>query len=164
MKVTLAGACAGTMADVGAGASCVDKEATLTVVALASLDPDMTLPTASVLVGSFRKEAPCTATPRPPTTSADGMPLYDEEVCVAGGDVIFGSPDSVGNGAQIFDAVPERFARIPPLRVDKYEVTVGTSRAGTSQASLSIRCATRCRRRWRPLRGRSFDRCVVAPG
>ena len=108
------------MANLAGRTTCIDTENERAAPAAAVLDPDLSVPTRS-RQGAFGP-APCTATPRPASTASDGTPLYDEEVCVPGGAFVFGTqtlPD-VGTGT----AVPQRIALIPPLRIDRYEVTV----------------------------------------
>ncbi len=124
VRILLHGACVGTMADLGDQNSCVDTEGTLAAVTTASLDPDVTVPSQSVQ-GTFGAQIPCTATPRPASAAADGSPLYDEEICVPGELFILGSPDGSGT----LPDLPRRVAFVPPLRIDKYEVTVARWRA-----------------------------------
>jgi formylglycine-generating enzyme required for sulfatase activity len=129
LRVTLAGACFGTMADLSTKETCIETENQLSSLVATTLDPDLTIPTKS-LEGSFG-QATCTATPRPSSVAPDGTPLYDDEVCVPGGAYVFGTetlPDA-GTGT----AVPERVAILPPFRMDRYEVTVARWRAALAQ-------------------------------
>jgi formylglycine-generating enzyme required for sulfatase activity len=124
LRVTLEGACFGTMVDLSAKTTCTDTENQRQPVAAAELDPDLTLPTTSQQ-GSFGV-APCTATPRAAGSGPGGTPLYDEEVCVPGGAYIFGT--ETVPAASVGTAIPERIAVIPPFRMDRYEVTVARYR------------------------------------
>lgn len=129
VRVLLAGACAGTQAILPdpsrANASpddietCVDTERTVVPVAPATLDPDMTLPPpGSSVQGAF--EAPfatdCSSPPRTPTPG-----LFDDEVCVRGGVMIFG--DNTGATRAALAAQP-RIAAVPSFLMDKYEYSV----------------------------------------
>jgi formylglycine-generating enzyme required for sulfatase activity len=121
-SILLQGACAGTMADRANAMTCVDTGGQLVAVTDEPTSTDLTLPTASA-VGSFHGQPlPCTVSPRPGHTASDGTPLHDEEVCVPGGMFVFGDPSLFGNGE--VDDVPERIAILPPMLLDKYEVTV----------------------------------------
>jgi formylglycine-generating enzyme required for sulfatase activity len=121
VRVMLQSACFGTMANLAERTTCIDTENEREAPPAAVLDPDLTVPTHSQQ-GTFGP-APCTAAPRLASTTADGTPLYDEEVCVPGGAFIFGTQSLPDEG--ITTAVPERIALIPPFRMDRYEVTVG---------------------------------------
>jgi formylglycine-generating enzyme required for sulfatase activity len=129
LRVKLAGACFGTMADLSAKKTCVAIENELSPLAVAKLDSDLTLPTKSEQ-GTFGA-APCTASLRAPGKSANGTPLYDEEVCVPGGAYVFGTNTLPAAG--VGTAVPERIALIPPFRMDRYEVTVARWRAAVAR-------------------------------
>lgn len=72
-------------------------------------------------VGTFPSSEPCTAPPR------DGeFDSFEDEACVPGGLFFLGDPAVFAYGE--FDAVPEHVARMPALRVDRFEVTVGRFR------------------------------------
>jgi len=62
----------------------------------------------------------------PPPGPCDAVP-DDDEVCVDGGAFILGDLGVFGFGR--FDAFPERVVVLPPLRVDRFEVTVADFRA-----------------------------------
>jgi formylglycine-generating enzyme required for sulfatase activity len=121
VRLVLRGSCAGTMADLADGTTCVDTENVSVQIPDAALDPDLSRPTTS-LQGTFGAETPCTATPRTGTTLPDGTPLFDEEACVPGRLFIFGSALSFGRGPA--SDVPQRVAILPPFLMDRYEVTV----------------------------------------
>jgi formylglycine-generating enzyme required for sulfatase activity len=125
-RVQLHGACSGTMADIVKRESCVDTERTLAPAAEVTTTPDRTV--GESVSGAFDVPRPCTAPPRAAGQSPSGMPLFDEEVCIDGGLFIFGSRDGYGSGP--IDDVPRRTATLPPLRMDRYEVTVGRLREG----------------------------------
>ena len=128
VQVLLQGACAGTMADVVGVRSCTGTTGQLDDVSGAVPAQTIATPLAASVAGSFHgAPVPCTATPRPPGTAADGSPLYDEEVCVPGGMFVFGDPSVFG--FQLVDDTPPRIAILPPFLVDKYEVTVARWRA-----------------------------------
>jgi formylglycine-generating enzyme required for sulfatase activity len=122
-SVVLHGACFGTMADLATSRTCVDTENVLVPVAPAPLSTDTTLPAVS-LQGGFGGAIPCTATPRGPQSAPDGTPLYDEEVCVAGGTYIFGSYPAL---------TPQRVVTVQPFLMNKYEVSVGRFRDAVSR-------------------------------
>jgi formylglycine-generating enzyme required for sulfatase activity len=124
LRLTLRGACFGTMADLSGKTTCTETENQREALGKVSLDPVLALPTSS-LEGGFGV-APCDATPRPGGTAKDGTPLFDEEVCVPGGAYVFGT--ATLPAASVGTAVPERIAVIPPFRMDRYEVTVGRYR------------------------------------
>lgn len=119
--VLLDGACAGTMADLASGTTCVGTENALDPIAPVALDPQLALPQTTV-EGAFGATVPCTASARPGTTLPDGTELFDEEVCVPGRAFVFGTPYGFGYGTT--SDVPERIVRLPPFRIDRYEVTV----------------------------------------
>jgi len=129
VSIVLAGACAGTQAvlpdpsrsDAQPGdiQTCVDTERELASVTPAALDPDMTLPApGSTAQGQF--EAPydvdCANAPRAPAAG-----LFDDEVCVRGGVMIFGSAS--GDASLSAPALP-RIAAVPSFLIDKYEYSV----------------------------------------
>jgi formylglycine-generating enzyme required for sulfatase activity len=122
-SVVLHGACFGTMADLARSRTCVDTENVLVDVAPAPRSADTTLPTVSQQ-GSFGGTIPCTLTPRGPQKAADGTPLYDEEVCVAGGTYVFGAYPTL---------IPQRVVTVAPFLMNKYEVSVGRFRDAVSR-------------------------------
>jgi formylglycine-generating enzyme required for sulfatase activity len=126
VHVTLAGACFGTMADMGdftALQTCVDTEAQLVAVAPSAIDPDVSSVGTSQQ-GAFEApySQPCAGSPKPSTTALDGTKLYDEDVCVVGGAFILGSRDTAIGDAS--DDTPERVALVPSFYMDKYEFTL----------------------------------------
>jgi formylglycine-generating enzyme required for sulfatase activity len=122
-SVVLRGACFGTMADLAMSRTCVDTENVRIPVAPAPLSTNGPLPTVS-LQGGFGGTIPCTATPRGAHVAADGTPLYDEEVCVAGGTYVFGSYPNL---------TPQRIVTVAPFLMNKYEVSVGRFRDAVSR-------------------------------
>jgi formylglycine-generating enzyme required for sulfatase activity len=122
VRIVLHGVCAGTMADLVGGSTCVDQENVTVSISDAALDADLSLPTAT-LEGTFGAETPCTATPRAGTTLPDGTRLFDEEACVPGRMFVFGSALAYGRGVR--SDVPQRPAVLPPFLMDRFEVTVG---------------------------------------
>ena len=113
-RITLRGACFGTMADLATGASCVDTENARTSLATMDLDPNMTLPRESVQ-GAFGRAQAC------------GSAARSEEVCVPGGAFVLGNGAAYGTGE--LSGVPERVALIDPFYADRYEYTVARWRA-----------------------------------
>lgn len=132
VRVTMHGACVGTMADLASQITCVDSQGDSVAAMAAPLDPDMTVPSASAQ-GSFDPAAPCTAMPRPPGQGPNGTPLYDEEVCVPGELYVMGSVD----GTATLPDLPPLVAFAPPIRIDKYEVTVARFRAALAAGFVS---------------------------
>lgn len=123
VRVTLHGACFGSMADLAGLTTCVDTEGAVAAVPAAALDADRTVPTQG-RPKTFGADAPCPAgvAPRPGSKTAADAPLRDEEVCVPGGVFRFGSPVDTGVGEA--SNAPERMAIISPFLLDKYEVSV----------------------------------------
>jgi formylglycine-generating enzyme required for sulfatase activity len=143
VQLTLRGACAGTMADLAGGATCVDRRAALLPVEELTLADDLE-PDVTSVQGSFAPPSDCTAAPRAASQAPDGSPLFDDEVCVQGGAFIFGNSDVFGytfvdpNGdQQSADGVPERVAVVPAFRIDRYEVTVGRWRQAIAEGFFS---------------------------
>jgi formylglycine-generating enzyme required for sulfatase activity len=135
VPITMRGACLGTMADLAALTTCTDTENVReTVVTLAPAAAAGATPAS--LVATFGKSVPCTAAPRAAHLGPTGAPLYDEEVCVPGGTFIFGSESQLGAGRS--DAIPRRVAVVDPLRIDKYEVTVGRWRQAVQDGFTEI--------------------------
>jgi len=125
VRVVLRGRCAGTMVDFDNRTTCIDEENVRVPVVFAALDPNRTI--GASVVGTFAPPAPCQADVRPPTTNADGTPLFDEEVCVPGGAFLFGN--AINDGLDRNSDAPVRVAVMPPFRIDRYEVSVGRWRA-----------------------------------
>lgn len=138
VQLTLRGACAGTMADLAGGATCVDTRAALLPVEELSLSEDVE-PELSSVQGSFAPPTDCVSPPRP---ASEG--LFDDEVCVQGGAFVLGNSDVFGysfvdpNGdLQSADGVPERVAVVPAFRMDRYEVSVGRWRQALAEGFVS---------------------------
>jgi formylglycine-generating enzyme required for sulfatase activity len=130
VRVALRGACFGTMADVRdftALSTCVDTEHERVDLVESPIDPNVALPT-STLLGAFEAPytAPCADAPRAAGHASDGTPLHDDQACVPGGAFVFGSRDAY-YGTQL-DGVPERVALVPSFLMDRYEVTVARFR------------------------------------
>lgn len=132
VSVLLAGACAGTPAVIPDPAradpsptdmqTCVDTERTLVPVTPSALAPDMTRPPiGSSAQGAFEKpfQTPC------PPLDASTIAL-DDEVCVPGGVMIFGS--NTGLSA----AEHPRIAAVPTFVMDAYEFSVARFRAAVA--------------------------------
>ena len=130
VRIVLHGTCIGTMADVANSASCVDQENVLVPLNDEPTIADTSVPATS-LAGSFSPPLPCTATPRPASTTSNGAPLFDDEVCVDGRMFLFGSDRAFGLSER--DDVPRRVAILPPFRMDRFEVTIGRWRAALAQ-------------------------------
>lgn len=120
LDVRLAGACAGTMADLLGRRTCVDREGQLVGITPSRLEEKPLAEPSRV--GTFGASPWCEGAPRA-SSSVDGAPLFDEEICVPGGAFVFGLESSVPGAG--LPAAPERVAVVPALWVDKYEVTVG---------------------------------------
>jgi formylglycine-generating enzyme required for sulfatase activity len=123
VRVVMAGACTGTMADIVNLQTCVDTDATLVDVSPTPLDPDRTPPSSSAQ-GAFGAPVACpaSAAPRPGRTLPDGTRLFDAEACADGGTFVFGNDTDFDQGQVA--ATPERLAIVGPFLVDRYEVTV----------------------------------------
>lgn len=131
-RITLGGACFGTMADLEGGRTCVDEEnERVEVVAESPTTPDEAA--APSLIGTMSESGWCESALRPGASGPGGEPLYDEEVCVPGGVFVLGSSDVSGILNFAYPSVPERVARMSPFIVDKYEVTVGRWRQAVSE-------------------------------
>ncbi len=132
-RITLSGACFGTMADLdGAGRTCVDEENERVDVVSSSPATDEEIAAPSV-VGAMAGQAPCEVSPRAGSYGPDGSPMYDEEVCVPGGVFVLGNKDVSGILSFSYPSVPERVARMSPFLVDRYEVTVGRWRRAEAE-------------------------------
>jgi formylglycine-generating enzyme required for sulfatase activity len=120
LHVVLRGSCFGTMADLFGRRSCVEVEGAREEVVVAGLSDEA--PPGS-FVGSFGGGGDC----GPLRPASAGEPLYDEEVCVAGGAYVYGNAEHFGVAEA--SGVPERVAVMSPFRIDRFEVTVGRWRA-----------------------------------
>jgi formylglycine-generating enzyme required for sulfatase activity len=132
-RVTLRGACAGTMAklgaadgtvDLSAAATCVDAENLRVPLAEADGDADLSAPLASAQ-GTFGVEASCSGAAAPAGA-----------VCVPGGVFLLGSNDVPVLGGP-FATTPRRIVRMPRFYMDRNEVTVAELRAAAA-AGLAI--------------------------
>jgi formylglycine-generating enzyme required for sulfatase activity len=124
VRLVLAGACAGIMADIEGGRTCAAGQ--LVTAAPPVLDVDLGLPAPSALVGTFGVVPEPAVTPRPGDAGA-GTPLYDEEVAVAGGPFVLGGlelADYGTSGGISIASTPLRLAVVSSFVVDRYEVTV----------------------------------------
>jgi formylglycine-generating enzyme required for sulfatase activity len=135
--VLLAGKCEGTPAVLPDPAranpspdditTCEDTERVLVPVSSASpLDPDMTLPPrGSSVQGAFEKpfqtDCPALATPT--------QGLFDDEVCVRGGVMIFGDNSRLSAAS---DAALPRVAAVPTFVIDRYEYSVARFEAAVA--------------------------------
>jgi formylglycine-generating enzyme required for sulfatase activity len=126
-RVTLRGACSGTMAMLGTTAgtidpnvatTCVDTENVRVAVTPLNLDPDLTVASTSEQ-GAFGKSDPC----------APSEQSSAEVVCVPGGAFLFGGRDGNPNATDIYPSVPQRTVVMPKLFIDKHETTVAQMRA-----------------------------------
>lgn len=124
VRIVLRGSCVGTMADLRGNRTCIEREGVLEPVTPSPLDPNRAV-TAPTVAGSFEPPKPCVGTPRPPTSAADGTPLFDDEVCVPGAMFRLGTIDGVFGHAP---DLPERIAILDPFFVDRQEVTVARYR------------------------------------
>ncbi len=118
LEVTLHGACFGRQANLFDLKTCVDTGTDYVPVAEAEPSSSLRGPSKSAL-GTYPKAAPCTA-----PVGSKGP--FDEEICVDGGAFLLGDQAVFGFGE--FDGFPERVAVMPPLVVDRFEVTVGRFR------------------------------------
>lgn len=123
-RVTLFGECFGTPADLSTRTSCSRTKLPQLEPATPLTDEDPSGPT---LAGTFGASQPCTATPRGAATASDGTSLFQEEVCLPGGAFLFGNQTEYAQGDS--SGLPERVVVVSPMRMDKYEVTVGRWRA-----------------------------------
>jgi formylglycine-generating enzyme required for sulfatase activity len=123
LRVLLHGACIGTpvkmsahgLPALGDSQSCIETEKTSEVVAVATVDDDLTTPTESV-AGTW-----LTGTCPPPSDS-------DPRVCIAGGATILGSrenSDYTPGAQQQLDSAPPHAFGLSPFFVDRDELTVG---------------------------------------
>jgi len=133
VEVKLHGACVGTMTNLYERTTCTDRENERQPVEELQLSADVSNPGPSKSVGTFAAEVPCQGEPRPMRFATDGSALYDEEVCIPGGLFFLGSTGAVISPEEEAEspddwrwlsAIPERVAVIPPMFVDRHEVTV----------------------------------------
>jgi sulfatase modifying factor 1 len=128
-SVLLAGACAGTMADLNDFtnlATCVDTEATRIGVPATALSPGPAVSTPSAQGTFARAAAAACTTPARQASTWNGTPLHDDDLCVPGGPFVLGGRD--GATGDPTDGLPERVAVLPSFLLDRYEVTVGRLR------------------------------------
>jgi formylglycine-generating enzyme required for sulfatase activity len=131
-RVTLTGACMGTMADIGASVdeqraaldrarTCVDREGELVDAASIAESSEVEAPSES---GSFDFREPC-----------DDAPSSAKAACVPGGMFLFGG--RAGSGAFELSSLPERLVRLVRFWIDRDEVTVARYRAALA-AGFSV--------------------------
>jgi formylglycine-generating enzyme required for sulfatase activity len=116
-------ACAGTAArlDPSALATCIEGEGALAGVGLASLDPELSTPSAS-LVGTAARTPCATAARQDPT-----------RVCVEGGAFVLGADDVQVVPDPALPPTPERVTRVRTFAIDLDEVTVARFRDATTR-------------------------------
>ncbi len=127
VQLVLRIACAGTMADLARDRTCIDiRGATMAT-------PEAGREQRSVSDWEVRLAQDTATLPKPRArgTARDGTPLLDEEVLVPGGAMVLGSRAELtrtdGRGTTV-TSDPERIFVVPPLLVDRYEVTVARYR------------------------------------
>jgi formylglycine-generating enzyme required for sulfatase activity len=136
VRVTMRGACGGTMAMLSQTApyqtpvlaeaqTCVDTEAVRVGLTDAPLEDDMSVPPALEL-GAFAADEPCD-----PSAPAD-----PRAVCVPSGVFVLGSRAIIDVGPP-YDAVPPRLAALHRFWIDRHEVTVGQMRRAVT-AGLAV--------------------------
>jgi formylglycine-generating enzyme required for sulfatase activity len=136
VRVVMHGDCAGTMAmltqtppfqtpDVTQAATCVDTEAQRVPVSEQTLDPDMTIPKSSPLLGTFGTEDTCDPT----------LPADPRAVCIPSGVFVMGSP-AVNLTGPPTDGTPQRLAVVDRFWLDRYEVTVAQIRQAQTEGIL----------------------------
>jgi formylglycine-generating enzyme required for sulfatase activity len=131
-EIVLRVACAGTMADLKGDATCVDARGILIPTPEAGREERDVSPWEAQLAEDLRALPP----PRSRREAGDGTPLFDEEVLVPGGVVVLGTraeaarTDMAGVRAE---SEPERVFVVPPLLVDRFEVTVGRYRSALAR-------------------------------
>lgn len=131
IRVTLRGECAGTMADLLGGRSCIATERVLAPVVEEALEPVSSQPMPS-LQGSFAPTEPCGSTPPP----SSGAPYHDERVCAPGNAFIFGNLEAFGIAEA--SGVPERLVVLPPFWIDRFEVTVARLRRAFDEGLAKV--------------------------
>ena len=127
-------ACAGTMADIASDRTCVDERGVLRPTDFGRTE-NLAVPEWSTRLDDDRR-----ALPAPRTRHfAGSTPLFDEEVSAPGGPIVLGtraqSSFTGSKGIGDFDPrrEPERVFVVPPLLVDRFEVTVGRYRAALAR-------------------------------
>lgn len=135
VRVTMRGACAGTMAMlsqtppfqlpvVGSATTCVDTEASRIVAGVQTLEPDMSIfPT--MQLGTFGTGAACASAPPPNSRAA----------CIPGGVFLMGSPAANAIGPPLL-GTPQRIAVVDSFWLDRYEVTVAQLRQAIGRGFL----------------------------
>jgi formylglycine-generating enzyme required for sulfatase activity len=119
VRVLVRGECVGTMVDMDAHTTCVDRAGVRVPAELASPQPLDEGDLGGTEAGRFSLPEPCQLEPRPGSHTQTAIPLFDEEVCVPGGPFHLGTEDNDDANSR-----PVRMARIQPFLIDKYEVTV----------------------------------------
>ncbi len=125
--VHLRGECLGTRADLDGSETCIDTAGARVSVSPTALDDELDRGGGSAS-GSWAAEQarPCTVAARTRSQTAEGLALYDEEVCVPGGAFTLGSDLLRGAGDR--STTPRRVVAVEPFLLDRYEVTVGRYR------------------------------------
>lgn len=121
LQITARASCAGVPArlEPGAYASCLEGEGTLEPVAASSLEPELSLPTASSAGSAAR--TPC-ASPGP-----------SERPCVEGGAFLLGSEDLQIVPDPALPPAPQRLARVSTFTIDRDEITVARFRGAVAR-------------------------------
>ena len=139
VSLVLHGACFGTMADLAGGRTCVDKERAREPVVTMRLEGEVDAPLPPHVEPVFGAQVPCSATPRVESVASGGS-VHDDEICVPGGAFVLGSTIRSGAGYEEHAALPStprRIAVMPPLLVDRHEITVGHFRAAVARGFVS---------------------------
>lgn len=139
VHVTMHGRCFGSMANLAARTTCVDGAGEASDVIVTPADSPVDAPLPLHQPTAFGAGLRCTAAPRE-ETFANGISRHDDEVCLAGGAFVLGSKLLTGAGNiddPAYPATPQRVAVIPPLRVDRNEVTVGRFRDAVDRGFVS---------------------------
>lgn len=125
-RITLRGACEGTMAKLGkdpaspdaaTATTCLDTENVSAPLEELDLDPDLSVDGATAR-GAFGSTEPC---------AADAS--TDAAACIPGGAFLLGGPAANPLGSSLYAATPLRVARMPKFYLDTNEVTVAQVRA-----------------------------------
>ena len=125
-RITLRGACVGTMAKLGhdpaspdaaTATTCLDTENVSAPLGELALDPDRSVDAASAR-GAFGSTEPC---------AADAS--TEAAACIPGGSFLLGGPAANPLGSSLYAATPARIARMPRFYLDRDEVTVAQVRA-----------------------------------
>ena len=128
--VRLRASCAGIMADVQSRRTCSEEGV---LVAIDQVAAESEAPSA---VGMAAQSVSCSLPIRRAIAE-----LYDEERCVPGGLLTLGGDELADLG--LLDGMetrpfPPRLARIDPLRIDRFEVTVGRYRAALARGFAPV--------------------------